>query len=71
MKTLKKSSWKTTTTAILAVLITGATAAKALLDDDPSTVPNWELVVGAVVIAVGLFFARDNDKKSEDVGAGR
>jgi len=61
-------SWKTTVCGILALVIAVATAAKALLDGDPNTVPNWEIVAGSVMAAIGLFVARDNDVTSEDAG---
>lgn len=64
-----KGSWKTTTAAVLGVVALAATQGAAMLDGDPATVPNWALVVAALPGLVGLFFARDNDRSSEDVGA--
>jgi hypothetical protein len=41
----------------------------ALLDGDPSTEFVWaKLAAGLGLMGIG-FFARDNDKRSEDVGA--
>ena len=63
------NSWKTTALAILAgvgILIVQATA---LLDSDPNTVMQWDQVTTALgVFGIG-WFARDNDKSSEDAGA--
>lgn len=62
-------SWKTTAAGIAAALAAISTAAAAYLDGDPATEPQWGVVVAAMSAAVGLFMARDNDKRSEDVGA--
>jgi len=62
-------SWKTTAAGIAAAIAAIATAASAYLDGDPATEPEWGIVVAALSAAIGLFMARDNDKRSEDVGA--
>lgn len=62
-------SWKTTTVGILLFVMAAATAGVALLDGDPVTVPQWEVVVAAFLAMIGLSAARDNDKSSEDVQA--
>ena len=62
-------SWKTTIAAILAAVIAILSVVVAIVDGDPSTVPNWAAAGTAIAAAVGLLFARDNDKTSEDVGA--
>lgn len=61
-------SWRTTITGILTILVAVAAAGKAFLDGDPSTVPNWETVIAAVIAGVGLISARDNKVSSEDAG---
>ena len=71
MKALK--SWKTTAVAIIGGLIIILTALSALLDGNPETTVNTGEVMTAIgtifgVIGVG-WFARDNDKSSESVGA--
>lgn len=63
-------SWKTTVCGILAALAGGITlVAIPILDNDPATVANWGAFGAALAAAVGLLFARDNDKSSESVGA--
>lgn len=60
-----KSSWKTTVFGIIAAAGTGLLAVK-----DPS----WVATLGQIMAAVGAagvgLAARDNDKSSEQVGAG-
>jgi len=63
-------SWKTTTCGILAAVAAGITlVAVPLLDEDPATVANWGAFGATLAAAIGLLFARDNDKSSEDAGA--
>lgn len=64
----KKKSWKTSTAAIIALLIAVGSGVLALMDDDPSTNPDIGAITAAAT-AVGLFFARDNDVSSEEAGA--
>ena len=66
-----KKSWKTTTAAAAAIVAAIATAVGAQFDGDPKTVPQWGAILPMILAAVGLFFARDNDKSSEDVRAGK
>lgn len=49
-------SWKRTTAAITGILGLVATAVTAALDDNPATVPQWEIVIPAVITQVGLLF---------------
>ena len=63
-------SWKTTLCGILGVVAAGITMiAQPMLDGDPATIPQWGVFGTTVAAAVGLLFARDNDRSSEDVGA--
>lgn len=62
-------SWKTTTAGIAAVLAVAADALTKLSDNDSMTNPDWNIVVAVVASAAIGFFARDNDKSSESVGA--
>ena len=63
MKTLwaAAGNWKTTTVAVLAAVTAVLGAASAMLDGDPATNPNWDTTMTAVIVAIGLFFARDAD----------
>jgi hypothetical protein len=64
-----KKSWKTTTAGAITALIPLAQCVAAVLDNDPATVPSWELaIVGLGAFAVALF-ARDNGVTSEQAGA--
>ena len=64
-----KGSWKTTLCGLLGIVAAGITMiAQPILDGDPSTVPQWAAFGTTIAAAVGLLFARDNDKSSEDVG---
>ena len=54
-------NWKTTTVAVLAAVTAALGAASALLDGDPATNPNWDATMTAVIVAIGLFLARDAD----------
>lgn len=62
-------SWKTTLLGIGSLLGIAADVIRALIDGDPLTNPDWTLVFAGATAAIGLIFARDNDKSSEDVGA--
>lgn len=65
-----KGSWKTTLCGLLGLVTAAITMiAQPMLDGDPSTSPQWAAFGTAVAAAVGLFFARDDNKSSEDVGA--
>lgn len=64
-----KSSWKTTVAGISAILIAIGTAATAWSDGNASTVPDWGTVVTALIVGLGLIFARDNNVTSEKAGA--
>jgi uncharacterized membrane protein len=62
------SSWKTTVTGVLMLLDIVGHSAVMVLDGDPTTNPNWAVVVPALLAAIGLIFARDADKSSQDAG---
>ena len=66
---ITKGSWKTSGTGIAALLTIIGTVAKALLDNDPATNVDWATTMPGALAAIGLIFARDNNKSSEDVGA--
>jgi anti-sigma-K factor RskA len=64
-------SWKTTLAGVAAIVAAVATAVSAQFDNNPATFPDWTLVIGMITAGVGLMFARDDDKTSEQVGAGK
>lgn len=63
------ASWRTTVAGIAAIVTAVASAIAALLDADPTTVPEWGAVAAAVMAGVGLLNARDNRVSSEQAGA--
>ncbi len=62
-------SWRTTAGGVIAFLAVLFAQAAAMLDSDPLTVPNWDLLVGAAALLFSLWKARDNTVTSETVGA--
>lgn len=66
---LKSKNWKTTGAGIAAILVAAGAALTALTDNDPTTNIDLASLLAAVLAGVGLLFARDGDKSSEDVGA--
>lgn len=63
-----KGSWRTTILGIATLLGALALVAKALLDGDPATNPDFNELLAALA-GLGLWAARDNKVTSEDVGA--
>lgn len=64
-----KGSFKTKLAAILAGLAILFSQIGYLFDTDPSTMPDFATVIEAFAVMGIGWFARDNDKSSEDVGA--
>jgi len=64
-----KKSWRTSLGGAMAALAAIAPQFEKLLDGNPATVCDWNVVAGAVGIAFALFSARDNRVSSEDAGA--
>lgn len=62
-------SWRTTVCGVLNFVGVLAVQLNAFFDNNDATVPNWELVAGAGILLIGLFFARDNKVSSEAAGA--
>lgn len=63
------NSWRTTICGALAILASGITLVIIpSLDGDLATAPNWGAFGSAIMAGIGLLFARDNNKSSEDVG---
>ena len=61
-------SWKTTVLGVAALLSALGGALTALLDGNPQTSVDLGQITSALA-GLGLIFARDNDKSSEDVRA--
>jgi len=68
---LKNMNWKTTTAGIAAILVAVGVALTALTDGNPETNIDYAVLVSSVLAGVGLIMARDGDKSSEQVGAGK
>ena len=60
-------SWKTSLCGILGVFLTGASKTPGI----PDWLGHIFGLMAAAAPSVGLLFARDNDKTSEDVGASK
>ena len=58
LKSIVENGW-TTGAAIATILWAIAGAARLILDGDPSTNPDWGLVMGEITIAIGLLRAKD------------
>ena len=52
-------NWKTTVFGTGGLLTVVAVAISSLFDNDPTTNPDWALVIGAFAGAVGFLFAKD------------
>lgn len=65
-----KGSWKTTAGGVGTILAAVGGALTMLFDGNPATNPDWTIVIAAVTTGLGLIFARDNNKTSEQVNAG-
>lgn len=53
------SSPKTTLAGIGAILVAVGAAMSAMFDADPLTVPQWDVVIAAILAGIGLIFAKD------------
>lgn len=68
---MQNKSWKTTAAGISAIVASVAGALNLLFDGNTLTNPDWTSVIAAITAGIGLLTARDNDKSSTDVGAGK
>ena len=67
---MKYLSWKTSASGISAIVIAVFTLiVQPLTDNDPATIPDYNVAITAILAGVGLITARDNDKTSEEIGA--
>ncbi len=51
--------------AIVGVLVALGVAAQSLLDGNPATNPDWSSLATVIILAYGLFTARQNNVTSE------
>ena len=58
------SSPKTTLAGIGAILVAVGAAMSAMFDADPVTVPQWDVVIAAILAGIGLIFAKDSKAPS-------
>ncbi len=62
-------NWKTSSIGVLQFIQVLAITLIAQFDaPEAATDPNWNLVITSLIAMVGLLFARDGDKSSEDSG---
>lgn len=65
------TSCQTTGTGVCLIMFALFNAVKLLIDGDSATNPDWNITLAEIMTGIGLFFARDNNKTSEMVGAGK
>jgi hypothetical protein len=58
------SSPKTTLAGVGAILVAVGAAMSAMFDADPLTVPQWDVVIAAILAGIGLIFAKDSKAPS-------
>lgn len=63
-----KSSNKTTISGIMVAVMAIMDQCQALLDNDPLTNPDFNIVCAALAAAYGLIKSRDHDVSSKDAG---
>jgi len=66
MRLLQIVNWKTTIMGIGSLMALWGPALELLFDSDPLTQPDWNLLVAGTISAIGLIYARDKDKSTED-----
>ena len=54
------NSPKTTLAGVGAILVAVGAAMSAMFDADPITVPQWDVVIAAILAGIGLIFAKDS-----------
>ncbi len=62
-------SWKTTAFGAATIFVALLGAAKAVLDGDPATNPDWNFVFTQVTLGIGLIFAKDANVTGGTVAA--
>jgi ABC-type Mn2+/Zn2+ transport system permease subunit len=59
-------SWQTTVAGVSAILVAVGAAVGLMLDGDPLTNPAWGVTVAAVMVGVGMIFARTDAQHKKD-----
>lgn len=65
------SSWRTSMVGIIGALPPILVQVEHLLDGDPSTVCDWNVVMLGITVIIGFLTARDNKTTSEEAGAAK
>lgn len=60
------TSWRTAAAGIVAFVVALGTQFMAVLDNDPSTLADWNVVVTTGIVMIGLITARDNQVPDEE-----
>jgi len=58
------NSPKTTLAGVGAILVAVGAALVAMFDADPTTMPQWDVVIAAALAGIGLIFAKDSKAPS-------
>ena len=61
-------NWRTTVAGVATAVMAVADGVVKLLDGNPTTNPDWALIIAAVTAAIGLIFARDVAVTSKQLG---
>jgi hypothetical protein len=61
-------SWKTTAAGVGALVTVAGTTLNQLLDGNPATNPDWNVVLPVLFTGLIGLFARDNNVSSEQAG---
>jgi len=59
------TNWKTSAVGVIQFVLVLLPQVSAQIDSNPETVADWNLVITAAVILLGLLTARDSDKSSQ------
>lgn len=69
---MKSYSWKTTASSAMGIVVTWLTLVFIpILDGKEETKPRFDEAISITIAASTGLFARDDDKSSEQVGAGK
>lgn len=69
---MKYLSWQTSAAGISAIVIAiFQMIIQPLTDGNPATNPDYNVAIASILTGVGLLRARDNDKTSEEIIAGK